>query len=127
MGGSSNGVAGQQDRAPARRCEAVRGTLECRLVQRRMRSEGDDWLCGGATMCRARALVLLVLALGFVPATAKAQAVPPPGFRELEVALIIARTVFDCLTAYSIGVAANPQPGWEGVRREAAVGKNGRR
>ena len=78
-------------------------------------------------MCRARALVLLVLVLGFVPATAKAQAVPPPGFRELELALIIARAGFDCPTVDSIEVATNPQPGWEVLRPEVAVCKNGKR
>ena len=78
-------------------------------------------------MCRARALVLLVLALGFMPATAKAQAAPPPGFRELELALIIARAGFDCPAVDSIEVATNPQPGWDVLRPEVAVCKNGKR
>ena len=78
-------------------------------------------------MCRRRALVLLGMALGLFPAPANAEAAPPPGFRELELALIIARAGFDCPAVDSIEVATNPQPGWEILRPEVAVCKNGKR
>jgi hypothetical protein len=78
-------------------------------------------------MCRARVLALLVTALALIPAIAKAQTAPPPGFRELELALIIARAGFDCPAVDSIEVATNPQPGWDVLRPEVAVCKNGKR
>jgi hypothetical protein len=78
-------------------------------------------------MNRRRARAVLVMALGLLPATAKAEAAPPPGFRELELALIIARAGFDCPAVDSIEVTTNPQPGWEILRPEVAVCKNGKR
>jgi hypothetical protein len=78
-------------------------------------------------MFRRRLRAALVLALALFPAIAKAQAVPPPGFRELELALIIARAGFDCPAVDSIEVATNSQPGWEILRPEVAVCKNGKR
>jgi hypothetical protein len=68
-----------------------------------------------------------VLALALLPATANAQAAPPPGFRELELALVIARAGYDCPAVDSIEVATNAQPGWEIVRPEVAICKNGKR
>ena len=70
---------------------------------------------------------VLVMALGLFPATVKAEAAPPPGFRELELALIIARAGYDCPAVDSIEVSINPQPGWEILRPEVAVCKNGKR
>jgi len=78
-------------------------------------------------MSRRHVPALPIMALALFPATANAQAAPPPGFRELELALIIARAGFDCPIVDSIEVASNPQPGWDVLRPEVAVCKNGRR
>src|SRR5882672_7096480 len=78
-------------------------------------------------MRRRRSRAVLVMALMLLPATAKAQTPPPPGFRELELALIIARAGFDCPAVEGIEVTTNPQPGWEILRPEVAVCKNGKR
>jgi hypothetical protein len=78
-------------------------------------------------MRRRRSRAVLVMALVFFPAIANAQAAPPPGFRELELALIISRAGFDCSAVDSIEVATNSQPGWDVLRPEVAVCKNGKR
>jgi len=78
-------------------------------------------------MRRRRSRAVLVMAVVLFPAIANAQATPPPGFRELELALIIARAGFDCPAVDSIEVATNPQPGWDVLRPEVAVCKNGKR
>ena len=78
-------------------------------------------------MRRRRSRAVLVMAVVIFPAIANAQAAPPPGFRELELALIIARAGFNCPAVDSIEVATNPQPGWDVLRPEVAVCKNGKR
>jgi hypothetical protein len=78
-------------------------------------------------MFRRHLQAALVMTLAAFPATVNAEAVPPPGFRELELALIIARAGFDCPAVDSIEVATNSQPGWEIVRPEVAICKNGKR
>ena len=78
-------------------------------------------------MGRRRARAVVVMALVLFPAIAKAQTTAPPGFRELELALIISRAGFDCSAVDSIEVATNPQPGWDVLRPEVAVCKNGKR
>ena len=78
-------------------------------------------------MFRRCSRAVVVMALVSFAAIAKAQTTTPPGFRELELALIIARAGFDCSAVDSIEVATNPQPGWDVLRPEVAVCKNGKR
>lgn len=68
-----------------------------------------------------------LLALLLAPAAAQGEAVRPPGLRELELALIIARAGYDCPVVESVEVLTNPMPGWESLRPEVALCKNGRR
>ena len=78
-------------------------------------------------MGRRCAWAVLVMALALDPVVANAQAAPPPGFRELELALIIARAGYDCPAVESVEVTSNPMPGWEVLRPEVAVCQNGKR
>ena len=76
-------------------------------------------------MTRRRVWTLVAFALH--PIAAGAQGMPPPGFHELELALIIARAGYDCPAVESIEVKSNPMPGWESLRPEVAVCQNGKR
>ena len=78
-------------------------------------------------MGRRRAGAVLAMALLLAPAAAQAEAARPPGFRELELALIIARAGYDCPVVESFEILTNPMPGWESLRPEVALCKNGRR
>jgi hypothetical protein len=68
-----------------------------------------------------------VAALVFHPAAVAAQAVPPPGFHELELALTIARAGHDCPAVARVEAATSNEPGWEVLRPEVAVCRNGKR
>jgi hypothetical protein len=67
------------------------------------------------------------MAVALFSASANAQPVPPPGFHELELAIIIARAGYDCPSVASIEVMTNPMPGWESLRPEVAVCQDGKR
>jgi hypothetical protein len=68
-----------------------------------------------------------VMALALSPMAASAQVAPPPGFHELELAIIIARAGYDCPVVESFEVTTNPMPGWESLRPEVAICQNGKR
>jgi hypothetical protein len=78
-------------------------------------------------MGRQRAGALLVLGFWIAPAAAQPQAIPPPGFRELELALTIARAGYECPAVERIETTGNSEPGWEVLRPEVVVCKNGKR
>src|SRR5262249_10356889 len=78
-------------------------------------------------MSRRWALMVAVTTCAFHPILALAQADPPPGFRELELALTIARAGYECPTVDHIEAANTGAPGGEALRPEVATGKNGRR
>jgi hypothetical protein len=58
---------------------------------------------------------------------ALAQANPPSGSRERELALIIASEGHDCPQIESIGSPPNNEPGWDILRPEVVVCRNGNR
>jgi hypothetical protein len=67
------------------------------------------------------------LVLVFYPTVAPAQVVPPPGFHELELALAIARAGHDCPAVARVEAATSSEPGWEVLRPEVAICRNGKR
>jgi hypothetical protein len=69
----------------------------------------------------------LAIAVAVYPLAAVAQANPPPGYHELELALTIARAGHDCPTVERIEATNNDQPGWDVLRPEVAVCRNGKR
>jgi hypothetical protein len=78
-------------------------------------------------MVRQCTWLVPVTALVLYPAVAPAQAVPPPGFHELELALTISRAGHDCPAVARIEAATSSEPGWEILRPEVAVCRNGKR
>jgi len=77
-------------------------------------------------MCRRRARAVLIMALVLFQQP-RVPRRPAARLSELELALIISRAGYDCPAVDSIEVATNPQPGWEVLRPEVAVCKNGKR
>src|SRR5262245_59428633 len=72
------------------------------------------------------AWTVLVLALSG-PSAAQAQATPPPGFREVELALTISKAGHDCPAVERIETTNSTEPGWDVLRPEVAVCRNGKR
>lgn len=79
-----------------------------------------------AMMVRRSAWTGLAAAMLFQAIPAQSQTVPP-GFRELELALTIARAGYECPVVERIEGNSSSEPGWESLRPEVAVCKNGRR
>jgi hypothetical protein len=75
----------------------------------------------------ARLWVGTTLMLAMLPFGALAQAVPPPGFRELELALTISRAGHECPAVERIDTTSSNDPGWEILRPEVALCRNGKR
>jgi hypothetical protein len=80
-----------------------------------------------AAMFRQRLRAVLVMALVLCPVTANAQSDPPPGYRERELAQTIREAGYDCPQVESIAAIPNPPPGWESLRPEVALCRNGKR
>ena len=71
--------------------------------------------------------VSLALPLVLWSALAAAQANPPPGSRERELAQIIRQAGHDCREVESIDLAPRPDVGFESFRPEVALCTNGKR
>jgi len=80
-----------------------------------------------AEIAMSRRCVWSMIAMIIGPAIAHAQSRPPPGFRELELALTIARAGHECPAVERIETTNSDQPGWDILRPEVAVCRNGRR
>jgi hypothetical protein len=81
----------------------------------------------GWTMCRLALGASLALPLTFCPILAAAQATPPPGTRERELAQIIRQAGYDCRAVERIDVAPSPEAGLESFRPEVALCTNGKK
>jgi hypothetical protein len=78
-------------------------------------------------MCRPPQQAFLALTLALSSALAAAQANPPPGFHERELAQIIRQAGHDCRAVESIEIAPNPDGGLESFRPEVVLCTNGKR
>jgi hypothetical protein len=78
-------------------------------------------------MCPLALRASFALPLTLSPVLAAAQATPPPGSRERELAQIIRQAGYDCGAVERIDVAPSPDVGLEGFRPEVALCTNGKK
>src|SRR5438093_7606599 len=80
-----------------------------------------------AIMFEQRLLAGLAAALICLPTIANAQTGSAPGSRERELSQIIREAGYECPQVESITNAPEPPPGWESLRPEIAICRNGKR
>src|SRR5215468_8456334 len=78
-------------------------------------------------MSRWAPMALLIPTWAAGPPVALAQAPPPPGVHEREVAQLIRQAGYDCLEVERIEVTVSPDPAFDSLRPELAICRNGKK